>query len=199
VGRLIEMSERSKVLVAEGAIGNWYGPGGHRLRGDHLDDLPDRLPSEADAEVGGDDPPSDGYRCSIESGKSGVAHYRLLAIAAGATAVSISTAGAIAMSMLPELIKSFGAENALLAIIVFVLSGWSGFAVIAYLFYKHVNASNKENIAFLQQVNKDQKMEQRTRVKEIKESYRDGYRAGLEHESISSDDHQSDHLRWKKD
>lgn len=104
------------------------------------------------------------------------------------------------MSMLPELIKSFGAENALLAIIVFVLSGWSGFAVIAYLFWRHLSASNRENIAMLQQANKEQKAEQKARVREAKESYRDGYLAGREHERMGSDERTPpENHRWKKD
>ena len=186
--------------MAEGTVSNWYGPRSPGLWNDRLDDLSDRLPPETDAEVGGDDPPSDGYRIAVESGKSGAACHglRLLAIAAGTAAISISATGAVAMNLLPELIKSFGAENALFAIVVFVLSGWSGFAVIAYLFWKHLNTSNEEKVAILQQTNKEQRLEQKARVREAKESYRDGYMAGREHERIGANE-RTPPERWKKD
>lgn len=104
------------------------------------------------------------------------------------------------MSLLPELIKSFGAENALAAVVIFVLSGWSGFAVIAYLFWRHIQASNEEKIALLQQANKDQKVEQKARVREAKESYRDGYMAGREHERIGAEERvPPENTRWKKE
>ncbi len=186
--------------MAEGTVGAWYGHAGVGKWRDRLDDLPDRLPPEADTEVGGDDPPSDGYRVAVESGKSGIAYYRFLAIAAAAAALSVSTAGAVAMSLLPELVKSFGAENALVAIIIFVLSGWSGFAIIAYLFWRHLSISNNEKVALLQQINKEQKLEQKVRVREVKESYRDGYMAGREHERLGAEERTPpENARWKKD
>lgn len=188
--------------MAEGTVSNWYGPRSPGLWNDRLDDLPDRLPPETDAEVGGDDPPSDGYRIAAESGKSGAAYHglRLLAIAAGTAAISISATGAVAMNLLPELIKSFGAENALFAIVVFVLSGWSGFAVIAYLFWRHMNTSNEEKVVILQQVNKDQKADQKARSKEIRETYRDAYLTGREHERMGVEERgPSESARWKKD
>jgi hypothetical protein len=98
--------------------------------------------------------------------------------------------------MLPELVKNFGAEGALIALALILAGG----GVVTYYFWRYTTEIQRQYHALVQQTLQDQRADAKTLAREIKKSYQEGYLTGREHERQAAEERTPpENTRWQKE